>query len=90
VVFGSSNYLGGIEQTGIMANHLPSTLDFAKTEEEICAKWAAENTFKRQDSLSLERGDKVRAFSYTSRERDMCCFNNCVNPLSMCTSLTCK
>jgi hypothetical protein len=45
-----------------MASHLPPTLDFAKTEEEICAKWAAEDTFKKQDSLSLERGDKVRVF----------------------------
>jgi len=52
-----------------MANHLPSTLDFAKTEEEICAKWAAEDTFKRQDSLSLERGDKVRVFSYKSGKK---------------------
>ena len=76
VVFRSSIF-GGI--AGNMANHLPSTLDFAKTEEEICAKWAAEDTFKRQDALSLERGDKVRVFSHTSRERDMCCFNICVN-----------
>jgi hypothetical protein len=42
-----------------MAN-LPPTLDFAKTEEDICAKWAAEETFKSQDALSLARGDKVR------------------------------
>ena len=42
-----------------MAN-LPPALDFAKTEEEICAKWAAEETFKKQDQLSLDRGDKVR------------------------------
>ena len=41
-----------------MAN-LPPTLDFAKTEEEICAKWTAEDTFKKQDELSLARGDKV-------------------------------
>jgi len=41
-----------------MAN-LPPTLDFAKTEEDICAKWAAEDTFKNQDALSLARGDKV-------------------------------
>ena len=52
-----------------MANHLPSTLDFAKTEEEICAKWAAEDTFKRQDSLSFERGDKVRMFLYKLGKR---------------------
>jgi len=42
-----------------MAN-LPPALDFAKTEEEICEKWAKENTFKTQDALSLERGDEVR------------------------------
>ena len=42
-----------------MASSLPPTLDFAKTEEEICAKWAAEQTFKNQDALSLDRGDKV-------------------------------
>mmetsp|Transcript_11932 Transcript_11932/g.22676 ORF Transcript_11932/g.22676 Transcript_11932/m.22676 type:complete len:91 (-) Transcript_11932:904-1176(-) len=42
-----------------MAN-LPGALDFAKTEEEICAKWAAEETFKKQDSLSIDRGDEVR------------------------------
>eukprot|EP00581_Thalassiosira_minuscula_P010935 CAMPEP_0183712172 /NCGR_PEP_ID=MMETSP0737-20130205/7379_1 /TAXON_ID=385413 /ORGANISM="Thalassiosira miniscula, Strain CCMP1093" /LENGTH=1173 /DNA_ID=CAMNT_0025940751 /DNA_START=79 /DNA_END=3600 /DNA_ORIENTATION=- len=41
---------------------LPPTLDFAKTEEEICAKWGAEDTFKKQDSLSLERGDKEYTF----------------------------
>jgi hypothetical protein len=39
---------------------LPPALDFAKTEEEICAKWAEEQTFKKQDELSLERGDEVR------------------------------
>jgi isoleucyl-tRNA synthetase len=44
-----------------MAN-LPPALDFAKTEEEICAKWAAEETFKKQDQLSLERGDKEYTF----------------------------
>lgn len=38
---------------------LPPALDFAKTEEEICAKWAAEETFKTQDALGLERGDEV-------------------------------
>lgn len=42
-----------------MAN-LPPALDFAKTEEEICEKWAKEDTFKTQDRLSLERGDEVR------------------------------
>ena len=45
-----------------MANHLPPTIDFAKTEEEICAKWAAEDTFKKQVMLSLERGDKEYTF----------------------------
>jgi len=44
-----------------MAN-LPGALDFAKTEEEICAKWAAEETFKKQDSLSIDRGDEEFTF----------------------------
>jgi hypothetical protein len=39
---------------------LPPALDFPKTEEEICAKWAEEQTFKKQDELALERGDEVR------------------------------
>lgn len=43
---------------------LPPALDFPKTEEEICAKWAEEQTFKKQDELALERGDEVRSFSY--------------------------
>lgn len=47
-----------------MAN-LPPALDFAKTEEEICEKWAKENTFKTQDALSLERGDEVRIIMYS-------------------------
>lgn len=38
---------------------LPPALDFPKTEEEICAKWEEENTFKKQDELALERGDEV-------------------------------
>ena len=42
-------------------SNLPPALDFAKTEEEICATWAEENTFKNQDALSLDRGDKVSA-----------------------------
>lgn len=46
-----------------MAN-LPPALDFAKTEEEICEKWAKEDTFKTQDRLSLERGDEVRIYYY--------------------------
>jgi isoleucyl-tRNA synthetase len=41
---------------------LPPALDFPKTEEEICAKWAEEQTFKKQDELALERGDEVRSF----------------------------
>lgn len=48
-----------------MAN-LPPALDFAKTEEEICEKWAKENTFKTQDALSLERGDEVRIITAIS------------------------
>ena len=47
-----------------MAN-LPPALDFAKTEEEICEKWAKENTFKTQDALSLERGDEVRIIMHS-------------------------
>ena len=39
--------------------HLPPTLNFAKTEEDVCATWAAEDTFKKQDALSAERGDEV-------------------------------
>lgn len=38
---------------------LPPALDFPKTEEEICSKWAEEQTFKKQDELALERGDEV-------------------------------
>ena len=38
---------------------LPPALDFPKTEEDICAKWAEEETFKNQDKLALERGDEV-------------------------------
>jgi len=45
--------------TAIMAS-LPPALDFPKTEEEICTKWAEEQTFKNQDELALERGDEVR------------------------------
>lgn len=40
---------------------LPPTMDFAKAEEEVCEKWKKEDTFKTQDRLSLERGDKVRS-----------------------------
>lgn len=42
-----------------MSSSLPPALDFAAAEEEICAKWAKEETFKTQDKLSLERGDEV-------------------------------
>jgi hypothetical protein len=39
---------------------LPPTLNFSAAEEEICARWAKEGTFKAQDRLSQERGDEVR------------------------------
>jgi hypothetical protein len=39
---------------------LPPALDFTAMEEEICLKWKTEDSFKMQDKLSLERGDKVR------------------------------
>jgi hypothetical protein len=39
---------------------LPPALDFPAAEEEICRKWKDEHTFRRQDELSLERGDPVR------------------------------
>ena len=41
------------------SSSLPSSLEFAKVEEEICAKWVAEQTFATQDRLSQERGDEV-------------------------------
>ena len=41
---------------------LPPTLNFSKAEEEICAKWEKEETFRTQDKLSLERGDKEYTF----------------------------
>jgi len=37
-------------------------MDFVKAEEEVCEKWKTENTFKTQDKLSIERGDKVYTF----------------------------
>ena len=43
---------------------LPPTFNFAETEVEICKKWAAENTFKTQDKLSLERGDEVSLYLF--------------------------
>jgi len=41
---------------------LPPALDFAKAEEEICATWAKEGTFKAQDRLCEERGDEEFTF----------------------------
>jgi hypothetical protein len=38
---------------------LPPTLNFAETEEEIWKDWKEKGTFKTQNKLSLERGDKV-------------------------------
>ena len=38
---------------------LPPALDFSATEEEICAQWEKEGTFKAQDRLSREREDEV-------------------------------
>ena len=49
----SSSYLSATSAS------LPSTLEFAKVEDEICVKWATEQTFATQDRLSQERGDKV-------------------------------
>eukprot|EP00586_Coscinodiscus_wailesii_P002114 CAMPEP_0172483452 /NCGR_PEP_ID=MMETSP1066-20121228/10478_1 /TAXON_ID=671091 /ORGANISM="Coscinodiscus wailesii, Strain CCMP2513" /LENGTH=1157 /DNA_ID=CAMNT_0013247349 /DNA_START=273 /DNA_END=3746 /DNA_ORIENTATION=- len=43
-------------------SNLPPALDFAKTEEEICAKWKKEDTFHTQNRLSKERGDKDYTF----------------------------
>ena len=47
---------------------LPPALDFPKTEEDICAKWAEEETFKNQDKLALERGDEVNNIMFWSRD----------------------
>jgi len=41
---------------------LPPTLDFAKTEEEICTKWSTESTFRTQDALSVSRNDPEYTF----------------------------
>jgi len=43
-------------------SNLPPALDFARTEEEICAKWASENSFKTQDALAAERNDPEFTF----------------------------
>lgn len=41
---------------------LEGELKFPLMEEEICKKWETEDTFKTQDRLSLERGDKEFTF----------------------------
>jgi len=41
---------------------LPPTLNFAETEEEIVKKWKEEDSFRRQNELSLERGDEEYTF----------------------------
>jgi isoleucyl-tRNA synthetase len=41
---------------------LPPAPDFSAAEEETCAQWAKEETFKTQDKLSVERGDEVSIF----------------------------
>lgn len=40
---------------------LPPALDFPRMEEQICAKWQAEETFQTQDRLSRDRNDEVRS-----------------------------
>lgn len=49
-----------IGRSTITMSALPRNLDFPATEDEICVKWAEEQTFRIQDKLSLERNDKVR------------------------------
>ena len=44
----------------VTMSSLPGNFEFAKAEEEICAKWKEESTFKTQNRLSEERGDEVR------------------------------
>jgi hypothetical protein len=39
---------------------LPAAPDFPSMEEEICRQWQENGTFRKQDQLSLERGDPVR------------------------------
>jgi hypothetical protein len=41
---------------------LPPALDFPAMEEEIGRQWKEQDAFRRQDELSLERGDPVRFF----------------------------
>lgn len=50
---------------------LPPALDFAATEEDTCGRWEKEGTFKAQDRLSRERGDKVRVQSQSSNLQDL-------------------
>lgn len=49
------------KKTRVKMSSLPAALDFPAAEEEICKKWAEEETFKNQDKLSVERGDEVSA-----------------------------
>jgi len=41
---------------------LPPTLNFSEAEEEICKKWKENDTFRLQNKLSKERGDKEFTF----------------------------
>lgn len=41
---------------------LPPALDFPKSEEEVCDKWAKESTFHTQNRLSEQRGDEEFTF----------------------------
>mmetsp|Transcript_11749 Transcript_11749/g.21671 ORF Transcript_11749/g.21671 Transcript_11749/m.21671 type:complete len:1026 (+) Transcript_11749:42-3119(+) len=41
---------------------LPPTLNFSEAEEEICKKWKEDDTFRLQNKLSKERGDKEFTF----------------------------
>mmetsp|Transcript_45072 Transcript_45072/g.109047 ORF Transcript_45072/g.109047 Transcript_45072/m.109047 type:complete len:1165 (+) Transcript_45072:75-3569(+) len=41
---------------------LPPALNFAETEEGIVKKWKEENSFHRQNELSIERGDEEYTF----------------------------
>jgi hypothetical protein len=47
---------------------LPPALDFPATEEAICAQWKKDDTFKNQDQLAKERGDKVCSACWFSLE----------------------
>jgi hypothetical protein len=50
---------------------LPPALDFIAMEEEICSKWKTEDSFKMQDKLSLERGDKVSEMSWCEENKGL-------------------